>query len=180
MSKPSDGRIEVYIGVGCRGGQSWWETIGWDPANGSGRVVEVEERERAVYRERVWSGCNLALERVSLKDRDGINVVGKWPRVGRRAELSWEGYICPWPVPSLSSLTTTGHLDNRHLYKPRSFRRSDYSSLMMEAVRTSETSADNHSTWQYNPEDSSEHQYNVWLQTWRRGAIPGRGKDFSF
>jgi hypothetical protein len=28
---------------------------------------------------------------------------------------------------------------------------------MMEAVRTSETSADNHSTWQYNPEDSSEH-----------------------
>jgi hypothetical protein len=32
-----------------------------------------------------------------------------------------------------------------------------YSSLMMEAVRTSETSVDNHSTWQYNPEDSSEH-----------------------
>jgi hypothetical protein len=28
---------------------------------------------------------------------------------------------------------------------------------MMEAVRTSETSVDNHSTWQYNPEDSSEH-----------------------
>jgi hypothetical protein len=28
---------------------------------------------------------------------------------------------------------------------------------MMEAVRTSETSADNHSTRQYNPEDSSEH-----------------------
>jgi hypothetical protein len=36
---------------------------------------------------------------------------------------------------------------------------------MMEAVRTSETSADNHSTRQYNPEDSSEHvhgyQYSV-------------------
>jgi hypothetical protein len=31
------------------------------------------------------------------------------------------------------------------------------SSLMMEAVRTSETSVDNHSTRQYNPEDSSEH-----------------------
>jgi hypothetical protein len=31
------------------------------------------------------------------------------------------------------------------------------SSLMMEAVRTSETSVDNHFTWQYNPEDSSEH-----------------------
>jgi hypothetical protein len=28
---------------------------------------------------------------------------------------------------------------------------------MMEAVRTSETSVDNHSTRQYNPEDSSEH-----------------------
>jgi hypothetical protein len=30
-------------------------------------------------------------------------------------------------------------------------------SLMMEAVRTSETSVDNHFTRQYNPEDSSEH-----------------------
>jgi hypothetical protein len=29
---------------------------------------------------------------------------------------------------------------------------------MMEAVRTSETSVDNHFTRQYNPEDSSEHQ----------------------
>jgi hypothetical protein len=28
---------------------------------------------------------------------------------------------------------------------------------MMEAVRTSETSVDNQFTWQYNPEDSSEH-----------------------
>jgi hypothetical protein len=27
----------------------------------------------------------------------------------------------------------------------------------MEAVRTSETSVDNQFTWQYNPEDSSEH-----------------------
>jgi thiamine phosphate synthase YjbQ (UPF0047 family) len=31
------------------------------------------------------------------------------------------------------------------------------SSLMMEAVRTSETSVDNHFTRQYNPEDNSEH-----------------------
>jgi hypothetical protein len=31
------------------------------------------------------------------------------------------------------------------------------SSLMMEAVRTSETSVDNHFTRQYNQEDSSEH-----------------------
>jgi hypothetical protein len=31
------------------------------------------------------------------------------------------------------------------------------SSGMMEAVRTSETSVDNHFTRQYNPEDSSEH-----------------------
>jgi hypothetical protein len=29
---------------------------------------------------------------------------------------------------------------------------------MMEAVRTSETSVDNHFTWQYIPEDNSEHQ----------------------
>jgi hypothetical protein len=28
---------------------------------------------------------------------------------------------------------------------------------MMEAVRTSETSVDNHFTWQYIPEDNSEH-----------------------
>jgi hypothetical protein len=32
---------------------------------------------------------------------------------------------------------------------------------MMEAVRTSETSVDNHSTRQYNPEDSSEHQKEI-------------------
>jgi hypothetical protein len=35
--------------------------------------------------------------------------------------------------------------------------RSAYSSLMMEAVRASEKSVDNHFTRQYNPEDSSEH-----------------------
>jgi hypothetical protein len=33
----------------------------------------------------------------------------------------------------------------------------DYSSLIMEAVRTSETSVDNHFTRQYIPEDNSEH-----------------------
>jgi hypothetical protein len=33
-----------------------------------------------------------------------------------------------------------------------------FSSLMMEAVRTSETSVDNHFTRQYIPEDNSEHQ----------------------
>jgi hypothetical protein len=32
---------------------------------------------------------------------------------------------------------------------------------MMEAVRTSETSVDNHFTRQYNPEDSSEDQHTV-------------------
>jgi hypothetical protein len=36
--------------------------------------------------------------------------------------------------------------------------------LMMEAVRTSETSVDNYFTRQYNPEDSSEHQL---LLTWQ-------------
>jgi hypothetical protein len=35
---------------------------------------------------------------------------------------------------------------------------NSYSSLMMEAARTSETSVDNHFTRQYNPEDSSERQ----------------------
>jgi hypothetical protein len=34
---------------------------------------------------------------------------------------------------------------------------TDVSSLMMEAVRTSETSVDNHFTRQYNPEYNSEH-----------------------
>jgi hypothetical protein len=33
--------------------------------------------------------------------------------------------------------------------------------MMMEAVRTSETSVDNHSTRQYNPEDSSEQKYKI-------------------
>jgi hypothetical protein len=37
---------------------------------------------------------------------------------------------------------------------------SAYSSLMMDAVHTSETSVDNHFTRQYNPEDSSE-QKNI-------------------
>jgi hypothetical protein len=36
---------------------------------------------------------------------------------------------------------------------------------MMEAVRTSETSVDNHFTRQYNPEDSSEHQESS-LKEW--------------
>jgi hypothetical protein len=37
--------------------------------------------------------------------------------------------------------------------------------LMMEAVRTSETSVDNNFTRQYNPEDSSEHNYLVSVLT---------------
>jgi hypothetical protein len=37
-----------------------------------------------------------------------------------------------------------------------------HSSLMMEAVRTSETSVDSHFTRQYNPEDSSEHMLIFW------------------
>jgi hypothetical protein len=36
---------------------------------------------------------------------------------------------------------------------------------MMEAVRTSETSVDNHFTRQYNPEDSSEQQYLTCFDT---------------
>jgi hypothetical protein len=40
-----------------------------------------------------------------------------------------------------------------------------HSSLMMEAVRTSETSVDNHFTRQYIPEDNSEHRQKVSLRT---------------
>jgi len=36
-----------------------------------------------------------------------------------------------------------------------------FRALMMEAVRTSETSVDNHFTRQYIPEDNSEHQKYV-------------------
>jgi hypothetical protein len=44
---------------------------------------------------------------------------------------------------------------------------------MMEAVRTSETSVDNHFTQQYIPEDNSEHQtiWNVILEI-MKGEIP--------
>jgi hypothetical protein len=40
-------------------------------------VVGSSRREREVYRERMSSGCNLALGRASSKARDGINVIGK-------------------------------------------------------------------------------------------------------
>jgi hypothetical protein len=36
--------------------------------------------------------------------------------------------------------------------------------MMMEAVRTSETSVDNHFTRQYNPEDSSEQQKRDYIR----------------
>jgi hypothetical protein len=44
-----------------------------------------------------------------------------------------------------------------NLYGEATLRSIRRLSLMMEAVRTSETSVDNHFTRQYNPEDSSEH-----------------------
>jgi hypothetical protein len=43
---------------------------------------------------------------------------------------------------------------------------------MMEAVRTSETSVDNHFTRQYNPEDNSEHH------TRRRENLKSHGVHF--
>jgi hypothetical protein len=50
---------------------------------------------------------------------------------------------------------------------------------MMEAVRTSETSVDNHFTRQYNPEDSSEH-YGIFLcVTEETNAVKSHGKDLS-
>jgi hypothetical protein len=41
------------------------------------------------------------------------------------------------------------------------------SSLMMEAVRTSETSVDNHFTRQYIPEDNSEHHSSLMMEAVR-------------
>jgi hypothetical protein len=61
---------------------------------------------------------------------------------------------------------------------------SDDSSLMMEAVHTSETSVDNHFTRQYIPEDNFEHHVKlgfrvirvyVWiLVIWLRVGTSGR------
>jgi hypothetical protein len=68
-----------------------------------------------------------------IEDRDGISVVGKWRRVRRRTELSWEG--------QMYQLLLCGVL----------------STCFQGVDKWSETSVDNHSTRQYNPEDSSEH-----------------------
>jgi hypothetical protein len=53
---------------------------------------------------------------------------------------------------------------NPFLYAGKTYRNFflfSISSLMMEAVRTSETSVDNHFTRQYNPEDTSEHLFTL-------------------
>jgi hypothetical protein len=42
---------------------------------------------------------------------------------------------------------------------------------MMEAVRTSETSVDNHFTRQYKPEDSSEHLQDMLETTFLPGLV---------
>jgi hypothetical protein len=57
--------------------------------------------------------------------------------VGKTKEL----YLCT----NIHNHPTSGHYVEK------------YKNMMMEAVRTSETSVDNHFTRQYNPEDSSEH-----------------------
>jgi hypothetical protein len=66
----------------------------------------------------------------------------------------------PFPLARSQPIVSHHHWPPRHStpVKPRTFCRSAYSSLMMEAARTSETSVDNHFTRQYNPEDSSENQ----------------------
>jgi hypothetical protein len=65
----------------------------------------------------------------------------------------------PLPLARSQPIVSHHHWPPRHStpIKPRTFCRSAYSSLTMEAARTSETSVDNHFTRQYNPEDSSEH-----------------------
>jgi hypothetical protein len=47
--------------------------------------------------------------------------------------------------------------------------------LMMEAVRTSETSVDNHFTRQYNPEDSSEHNTRR-RENLKSHSVQGKGQ----
>jgi hypothetical protein len=64
----------------------------------------------------------------------------------------------PLPLARSQPIVSHHHWPPRHStpIKPRTFCPSAYSSLMMEAARTSETSVENHFTRQYNPEDSSE------------------------
>jgi hypothetical protein len=50
--------------------------------------------------------------------------------------------------------------------------------MMMEAVRTSETSVDNHFTQQYNPEDSSEHVHSI--VCYIRGRVHSRLRSHIF
>jgi hypothetical protein len=50
--------------------------------------------------------------------------------------------------------------------------------MMMEAVRTSETSVDNHFTRRYNPEDSSEHN-NITRKSEISGSHMGEYEDVS-
>jgi hypothetical protein len=50
---------------------------------------------------------------------------------------------------------------------------------MMEAVRTSETSVDNHFTWQYNPEDSSELLSAYQEKIPARNSIYAHAQDFA-
>jgi hypothetical protein len=78
---------------------------------------------------------------------------------------------------------------------------SELSSLKMEAVRTSETSVDNYFTWQYIPEDNSEHHTcrrenlkshiihtlfygdNWWIATFRQatfGTVKNHGLTYKF
>jgi hypothetical protein len=67
----------------------------------------------------------------------------------------------PEPVPSISLRSTfCYHHISFTVFHVAAFNmmfRTVFSSLMMEAVRTSETSVDNHFTRQYIPEDNSEH-----------------------
>jgi hypothetical protein len=88
----------------------------------------------------------------------------------------WDKLNCLLPLPSFlhcvlgklsSPIKVSGQKRLMILYlfshtHPRTVRiAGEISSLMMEAVRTSETSVDNHFTRQYNPEDSSEHQREI-------------------
>jgi hypothetical protein len=108
------------------------------------------------------SGCNLALEMASLKDRDGINVIGKWRRVWRRTELSWEGQMYQLLLCGGLSTCFKG-VDKWFPWLAKNETILPVHVVWMKLDLTSEMSVDNHFTRQYNPEDSSEYHVYVFV-----------------
>jgi hypothetical protein len=98
----------------------------------------------------LWVGTKVSEENVASSFRDKVKGIN--PEIYRASQLRIFTRTTPW-WESQSSV-----VKHMNIGLVLSVLESTYgfSSLMMEAVRTSETSVDNHSTPQYNPEDSSE------------------------